>query len=95
MKLGGAITGKAVKSIASKERLKAIQAIVLKSTGKKLLQRHLVKSAIPIASIAIGGGFNYKVTKAIGRRAMTQSKIRGEEHRNNNGHSTELAVSEP
>lgn len=57
-----------VKSTVSKGTLKTVQALG-RRVGVKILQRTLVKFFVPLASIAIGGGFNNLTTRHIGSAA--------------------------
>ena len=69
-------TQNAIKKYISKETLKAVQAFA-KKIGFKILQRTIIKYAVPIASTAIGSGYNYVTTKSIGKIAKLHLKNRG------------------
>jgi len=68
MKVGGQAAGKAMKKVASKEVLKSIQAIGNK-VGVTILQKQLIKYTVPLASVIIGGTWNYVSTRTIARIA--------------------------
>jgi len=72
-----ALTAQAIRKHISKGTLKAIQAIGRK-LGIKILQRTIIKYAVPAASIAVGGSYNYVTTKSIGRIAKAHLKNRGQ-----------------
>ena len=57
----------AVKKYISKGTLKAVQDFA-RRLGFNILQRTILKYAIPIASAAIGSSYNYATTKSVGRR---------------------------
>ena len=68
MKVGGHLTKGLIKRHIAKDTLKAIQRIGAK-IGVKILQRTIVKYAVPAASILIGGGWNFVSTKAVAKTA--------------------------
>jgi uncharacterized protein (DUF697 family) len=74
MKIGGHAAGKVVKNVVSKEVLKQVKSIGAK-IGMKLLQRQLIKYAVPVASVGIGAGWNYVTTRSIGK--LTRKHIEG------------------
>lgn len=80
MKVGRHVTGRTVKNVFSRETLKATQQLG-RMIGVKILQKNLVKYSIPVASIAIGGTWNYVSTRYIGRVARVHFKTadRGDE----------------
>jgi hypothetical protein len=69
MKVGGAATKHGIKRVISKEILKQLQAIG-RMIGVKILQKTLIKYAVPVVSIGIGSTWNYFSTKAIGKIAQ-------------------------
>ncbi|HIE53573.1 MAG TPA: hypothetical protein EYP90_00060 [Chromatiaceae bacterium] len=66
----------AIKKYISKGTLKAIQSFA-KRIGFRILQRTIIKYAVPIASAAIGSSYNYVTTKSIGKIAKAHLKNRG------------------
>lgn len=56
-----------VKRFASGATLNWLKALPV--VGKYLLQRNLIKFAIPVVAVGLGGGLNYAFTKRIGERA--------------------------
>lgn len=68
MKLGGKVTQVLVKKYISKEVLETLKRIGAK-IGIKILQRTILKYAVPLASIVVGTGWNYVSTKAVGKIA--------------------------
>jgi len=66
----------AVKKYISKGTLKAIQDFA-RRLGFKILQRTIIKYAVPVASAAVGSSYNYVTTKSVGRIAKTHFKNRG------------------
>ncbi len=69
-------TQSAVKKYISKGTLKAIQDFG-KHIGIKILQKSIVKYAVPIVSAAVGSGYNYVATKSLGGIAKNHLKNRG------------------
>jgi RNA polymerase subunit RPABC4/transcription elongation factor Spt4/tellurite resistance protein len=65
----------AVKQYISKGTLKAIQDFA-RRLGFKILQRTILKYAVPGASAAVGSGYNYVTTKSVGRIAKAHFKNR-------------------
>ena len=76
-KAAGGGTKTLVKKYVSKEVLRAIQDFARK-LGFKILQRTILKYAVPVASAAVGGGYNYVATRSVGRIAKAHFKNRGE-----------------
>lgn len=72
----GAATKGAVQKYISKGTLKAIQDFA-RRLGFKILQRTILKYAVPVASAAVGSSFNYATTKSVGRIAKAHLKNRG------------------
>ncbi len=72
----GAGTKYAVKKYISKGTLKAIQDFARK-IGFKILQRTILKYAMPAASAVVGSSYNYITTKSIGKIAKSHLKNRG------------------
>ncbi len=66
----------AVKKYISKGTLKAIQNFG-KRIGIRILQKSVLKYAIPIASAGVGSAYNYTTTKSIGGIAKNHLKNRG------------------
>ena len=75
-KAAGEVTKRAVKKYISKDILKAIQNFARK-LGFKILQRTILKYAVPVASAAVGGSYNYVTTRSVGEIARTHFKNRG------------------
>ncbi len=69
MKLGARFAGNTVRKVIQKDVLAALQRVAARA-GVKILQRTIVKYAMPAASIGIGLGWNYLSTKAIGKTAI-------------------------
>lgn len=65
-----------VRKYISKNILKAIQDFARK-LGFKILQRTIIKYAVPVASAAVGGSYNYVATKSMGKIAKSHFKNRG------------------
>ena len=68
MKGGGKATAKLTKKVVSGQTLKLIQSLGSK-VGMDILQKTVVRASIPVASIGIGGGANYWITRSIGKKA--------------------------
>jgi len=66
----------AVKKYISKGTLKAIQGFG-KRIGIRILQKSVLKYAIPIASAGVGSAYNYATTKSVGGIAKNHLKNRG------------------
>jgi tellurite resistance protein/ribosomal protein L32 len=75
-KAGGEVTKRAVKRFISKDVLKTVQRFAQK-LGFKILQRTILKYAVPVASAAVGGSYNYVATRSMGEIAKTHFKNRG------------------
>ena len=75
IKAAGGGTRTLVKRYVSKNVLKAIQGFARK-LGFKILQRTILKYAVPVASAVVGGGYNYLSTRAVGGIAKTHFKNR-------------------
>lgn len=71
----GAATKGAIKTYVSKGTLKAIQDFA-RRLGFKILQRTILKYAVPAASAAVGSSYNYATTKSVGRIAKAHLKNR-------------------
>ncbi|HNT75644.1 MAG TPA: zinc-ribbon domain-containing protein [Anaerolineae bacterium] len=71
----GAATKGAVKKYVSKGTLKAIKDFA-RRLGFKILQRTIIKYAVPVASAAVGSSYNYVTTKSVGRIAKAYLKDR-------------------
>ena len=70
------LTKRGVKQVFTKGTLKATQNIAAK-IGVKVLQKTILKYAIPITSIGIGGLYNFTTTKSLGSIAKSHFKERG------------------
>jgi uncharacterized protein (DUF697 family) len=57
-----------VRKVVTKDALKQLQAIG-RRLGAKILQRTVIKYVVPVASIGIGGGWNYVATRAVAKIA--------------------------
>lgn len=66
----------AIKKVLSKNTLATLKKYALK-IGFNILQRDLIKYALPFASAAVGSGYNFIVTKSIGKIAKIHFKNRG------------------
>ncbi len=64
-KAAGHLTKAAIRRQISGKALEALKAAA-RRIGVKLLQRSIIKYAVPIASMLIGGGWNYATTKKVG-----------------------------
>jgi tellurite resistance protein len=74
-KAAGEVTKRTVRKYVSKDVLKAVQSFARK-LGFKILQRTILKYAVPVVSAAVGGGYNYVTTKSIGEIARSHFKSR-------------------
>ena len=72
----GAAAKGAVKKYVSKGTLKTLQDFA-RRLGFKILQRTILKYAVPVASAAVGSSYNYVTTKSVGRIAKAHLKNRG------------------
>lgn len=72
----GAAARGGVKKYISKGTLKVIQDFA-RRLGFKILQRTILKYAVPMASAAVGSSYNYVTTKSLGRIAKAHLKNRG------------------
>jgi uncharacterized protein (DUF697 family) len=79
MKVGGRLAERAVRRYIRKQVLEAIKAVGRK-LGIKILQRAIIKYAVPLASIGIGSSWNYLATKAVGKIAKKHLLARAAEH---------------
>ena len=66
----------AVKKYISKGTLKAVQSFG-KRIGIRILQKSILKYAIPVASAMVGSSYNYIATKSVGGIAKIHLKNRG------------------
>ncbi|MGI8649221.1 MAG: TerB family tellurite resistance protein, partial [Rubrobacter sp.] len=64
-----------VKKYVSKNMLKAVQNFA-KKLGFKILQKTMLKYAVPVASAAVGSGYNYVSTRSLGGIAKAHFKNR-------------------
>ena len=64
-----------IKKTVTDSSLKRLQSLPV--VGKFLLQRNLIKMAIPVVGIGLGSGINYFYTGSIGRRAKKMFRLRG------------------
>jgi uncharacterized tellurite resistance protein B-like protein len=69
-------TTSAIKRVVSKSTLQSLQKFAQR-LGFKILQRTIIKYAVPVASAAVGSGYNYIATKSVGKIAKIQFKNRG------------------
>lgn len=69
-------TKRAIKKVISKDTLDALIKFAAK-LGFTILQRDIIKFAVPVASAAVGSGYNYIVTKSVGVIAKVHFKNRG------------------
>lgn len=72
----GAAAKGAVKKYISKGTLEALKGFG-RRLGFKILQRTILKYAVPVASAAFGSSYNYVSTKSVGRIAKAHLKNRG------------------
>ena len=72
-------TRQVVKKVVAKDTLKWLKGLPL--IGKYLLQRNVIKFAVPVVSVAVSSGINYFGTNSVGNFARTifQSKGRATE----------------
>jgi len=84
MKVGGHLTKVAIKKTIKKEVLKKLKEIAGK-LGYKLLQRTIIKYAVPFASMGIGATWNYASTRTVSRIARKHFAERRKRQRN--GHA--------
>jgi uncharacterized protein (DUF697 family) len=75
MRVGGKLAGRLSKTVFQKEVL-AFCRRVAAQMGVRLLQRNIVKYTVPLASIAIGAGWNYVSTRTAGKIATKHFKQR-------------------
>ncbi len=69
-------TTSAIKTVVSKGTLETLQKFAQR-LGFKILQRTIIKYAVPVASAAVGSGYNYVTTKSVGQIAKIHFKNRG------------------
>jgi len=69
-------TTNAIKTVVSKTTLKAVQNFA-KKLGFQILQKTIIKYAVPVACAAVGSGYNYVTTKSVGQIAKLHFKNRG------------------
>lgn len=69
-------TTSAIKKVVSKGTLEALQKFAQR-LGFKILQRTIIKYAIPVASAAVGSSYNYLTTRSVGQIAKVHFKNRG------------------
>lgn len=72
----GATTKTAIKTYISKGTLRTVQDFARK-LGFKILQRTIIKYAVPAVSAVIGSSYNYLTTKSVGNIAKSHFKNRG------------------
>ena len=75
-KAAAAGTQQAIRKYVSKGTLKTIQTFG-KRIGMKILQRSIIKYAVPVVSAAVGSTYNYYTTKTIGQISKAHLKSRG------------------
>jgi len=64
-----------IKKTVTGSRLEWLKALPV--VGKFLLQRNLIKMAIPVVGIGLGAGVNYFYTGSVGKRAKNMFRLRG------------------
>jgi uncharacterized protein (DUF697 family) len=69
MKLGAHVVEVSAKKLLQKDALEAMERVAAR-IGIRIVQRSIVKYAVPAASIGIGLGWNYLTTRAIGKAAI-------------------------
>lgn len=69
-------TTSAIKTVVSKGTLEALQKFAQR-LGFKILQRTIIKYAVPVVSAGVGSGYNYISTKSVGKIAKIHFKNRG------------------
>lgn len=72
----GAATKGVIKKYVSKGTLTAVKDFG-RRIGFKILQRTILKYAVPVASAAVGCSYNYATTKSVGKIAKARLKNRG------------------
>lgn len=72
----GATTRTAIKTYISKGTLKTLQDFA-RRLGFRILQRTIIKYAIPAVSAAVGSSYNYVTTRSVGHIAKSHFKNRG------------------
>lgn len=72
----GATTRSAIKTYISKGTLKTIQEFA-RRLGFKILQRTIIKYAVPAVSAAVGSSYNYLTTRSVGKIAKAHFSNRG------------------
>jgi uncharacterized protein (DUF697 family) len=75
MKVGGKTTEKMIRKYVSKAFLEALKELG-RRVGIKILQRTIIKYAVPLASVAIGTVWNYTTTKSVGKLASRHFRDR-------------------
>jgi hypothetical protein len=78
MKVGARVTEKVIRATIKKETLEALKRVAAK-LGQKLLQRTIIKYAVPLVSIGIGSTWNYFSTKSVSRIARKHFEQRRKE----------------
>ena len=66
----------AIKKVISKETLAALKQFAEK-LGIKILQKTIIKYAVPVVSAVVGSSYNYLTTKSVGQIAKVHFKNRG------------------
>jgi len=69
-------TPNAIKAVVKKGTLEALKKFG-KRLGFNILQRSIIKYAVPVACVAVGSSYNYIATKSVGNIAKTHFKHRG------------------
>lgn len=69
-------TTSTIKTVVSKGTLEALKKFGQR-LGFKILQRTIIKYVVPVASAAVGSGYNYVTTKSVGQIAKLHFKNRG------------------
>jgi len=79
MKVGGKLAGRAAKDVFKKEVLKNLKKLATKAS-MKILQKTIVKYAVPLASMGFGTAWNFTSTKVIAKIAVKHFEQRVKEN---------------
>jgi uncharacterized protein (DUF697 family) len=75
MKITGTVASTAIRKTIRKDVLKALQSVG-KTIGIKILQRNIIKYAVPVASTIVGAAWNRSTMKSVGRLAKSHMRER-------------------
>jgi len=78
MRIGGKLAGSALEAVFKRELSVVFKRFSAK-LGLKILQRTIMKYAVPVASVGIGLGWNYFATKTVGRVAIKHFTMMAED----------------